>query len=413
MQGAVEKLSDEELREAVVEQFRRNQQGVARYLELVLELDSRPSAVPGARAGRAAQTFLHHRLHAPHPGMDVRAAHSVAEDLPLLGKALAVGDVSREHVDIAVRTLRRIPRHLLEEPGALAEVDTWFTDAARDLVPADVEKCARHLLERLDPGGERTYDPNAAERRELSVTTDWTGMVLVRGQLDPVNGASFKAAIDHFAAPQPTDPQTGVPDPRSKGQRQVDALGLLAKIALRRAGEGKAEVDRPKVVIHLPANESPQTGPLSPAWIARFACDSAVEAVSPEKLFLGKTVRTVTPAQRRFLTARDGGCVIPGCFTPPGWCDAHHVNWWSRGGPTDVTNMALVCGRHHTDIHSGIWSLTMIDGLPWARPPAWIDADRKPLRHTSTHHRHTADQLALTLNPARPPEPDEDLPRAG
>jgi hypothetical protein len=115
-------------------------------------------------------------------------------------------------------------------------------------------------------------------------------------------------------------------------------------------------------------------------------------------------VRTATPAQRRFLAARDGGCVIPGCHAPPGWCDAHHVDWWSTGGATDVTNLALVCGRHHTDVHSGIWALEMNHGMPWARPPRWLDTRQQPVRNTYRDHRTAAEQLALEL---RPPPPDD------
>jgi hypothetical protein len=201
-------------------------------------------------------------------------------------------------------------------------------------------------------------------------------MVLVRGQLDPANGAVFKAAIEAYSAPTSREPsdakvdQLPVPDDRSRRQRQADAAGVIGRIVLRQAGRGRAEADRPKVVVHLPAAEVEQTGPLSLAWIARLACDSLVEAVDVEGLQLGRAVRTATPAQRRFLIARDRYCVIPGCATPAAWGDAHHVQWWSHAGGTDVTNMAMVCGRHHTDIHAGIWSLTMIDGEPWAIHPA-------------------------------------------
>jgi hypothetical protein len=362
-------------------------------------------------------------LRAARPAADVRAAHAVVDELPTLGKALAVGEVSRDHVDVAVRTLRRIPRHLLEAPGGWAKVDQWFTDTSLAAAPGEAERMAKRVLNRLDPDGTHRFDPHAADRRELAISTDWTGMVIIRGQLDPANGAAFKAAIDAFSAPHPATthpdspdspdgpdgPGSGgsrvrVPDERSKRQRQADAAGLLARIGLKAAGEGKAEVDRPSIVVHLPANESDQVGPLTPAWIARFACDSAVHAVDPGALMLGRTTRTATPAQRKFLIARDGGCVIPGCFTPGAWCDAHHVQWWSHDGPTDVTNMALVCGRHHTDIHSGIWTLEIRDGNPWVIPPTWIDPHQTPIRHTNLHHRTTTDRLALDLQSHPPPD---------
>jgi hypothetical protein len=61
--------------------------------------------------------------------------------------------------------------------------------------------------------------------------------------------------------------------------------------------------------------------------------------------------------------ARDDGCVVPGCGIPADWCDVHHVIPWSQGGSTDVEGMCLVCPRHHTAIHAGVWQIIMCDGM--------------------------------------------------
>ena len=270
-----------------------------------------------------------------------------------------------------------------------------MTETALTLAPQQTDQAAQHLLLRLDPDGAHTFDPDAVDRREVSTVVDATGMVILRGQLDPANGASLRAALDHFSKPEPTTEAAGegeegegvmlIPDGRSLRQRQADALGLIARIALEQAGRGKAEVDRPRVVISLPAAECEQVGPMSAPWLARFTCDTVTETFTtgPDgQLSRGRTTRTATDLQRRALHARDRTCVIPGCHTPAPWCDAHHLVWWSRGGPTDLDNLALLCPRHHTDVHtSGGWTLEMIDGVPWARPPTWIDAKRRLIRN--------------------------------
>ena len=74
-------------------------------------------------------------------------------------------------------------------------------------------------------------------------------------------------------------------------------------------------------------------------------------------------------------------------------CDAHHVQWWTDGGPTDLDNLALVCGRHHTEVHSGEWQIQMRDGIPWVRPPKWIDRDQRLLRNAA-HHPHSPGRRA-------------------
>ncbi|MFW5471044.1 HNH endonuclease, partial [Knoellia sp. CPCC 206435] len=37
---------------------------------------------------------------------------------------------------------------------------------------------------------------------------------------------------------------------------------------------------------------------------------------------------------------------------PASWCDAHHLIHWADGGPSDLSNAALLCPRHHTTVHS-------------------------------------------------------------
>jgi hypothetical protein len=407
-------LSDAEARELVAVLDGVQNTVAAVFLMAVRDLDSRPDAVAGARPGRVAKTFLEHRLRRSHAAADVAAAHALATDLPMLGDALAAGEVSREHVDGAVRTLKRIPAHFQETEAQRVRVDAWFTETARELPPLQTDKAARHLLEVLDPDAMDRFDPRAVERRDLSLITDSTGMLVIRGQLDPGTAAPLMAVLDHLSKPAPRaggQDRGGppIPDPRTKGQRNADALALMARLALGSIRTG-SEVDRPRVVIHAPlygpVAETEQSGPVSEPWLARFLCDAVLEAALIGRdgniLNLGRRQRTVTTHQRRALIARDGGCVIPGCHAPGTWCDGHHTHWWSKGGRTDIDNLALLCPRHHTDVHSGIWTLTMINGLPWARPPTWIDPHQRPRRNTYQHHRNQAHQLRHDLDP--PPD---------
>ena len=76
-----------------------------------------------------------------------------------------------------------------------------------------------------------------------------------------------------------------------------------------------------------------------------------------EVLDLGRRTRVVTPAQRRALAVRDGGCVFPGCDRPPPWTDAHHLVHWLDNGPSNLDNLVLLCRRHHVLCHEGRWQL--------------------------------------------------------
>jgi hypothetical protein len=148
--------------------------------------------------------------------------------------------------------------------------------------------------------------------------------------------------------------------------------------------------------------------------LGRFACDAILQKALLSSggalLDLGRDTRTVSRAQRRALNARDRGCVIPGCSAPATWCDAHHVTYWRNGGPTDISNLALVCGRDHTLIHLGIWELVMIEGVPWARPPTWIDPLKRLTRNTFHQRTDQARALGAQLSLMLKPDPNDDLP---
>jgi len=160
-----------------------------------------------------------------------------------------------------------------------------------------------------------------------------------------------------------------------------------------------ATFSRRRVPIGQP--ETSTGGLISSRLLGRFACDAVLHAVLLTKdgaiLNAGRDVRTATSAQRRALVARDRGCVIPGCTMPAHACEAHHVLWFRRGGRTDIGNLVLICSRHHTEVHNGIWELRLIGGLPQARPPAWLRADRPWIRNTAHQAAVQATDLGTQL----------------
>src|SRR6185369_15014444 len=142
-----------------------------------------------------------------------------------------------------------------------------------------------------------------------------------------------------------------------------DALVELARRALADDGPGRlpdSGGERPQVLVtmtldQLRAGIDAVVGidgglvrePLSGAAARRLACDAEVIPVvlggAGEVLDVGRARRTTTPAQRRALRVRDGGCIGPGCERPPAWTKAHHLQHWADGGRTDIDNLCLLC----------------------------------------------------------------------
>ena len=100
---------------------------------------------------------------------------------------------------------------------------------------------------------------------------------------------------------------------------------------------------------------------------------------------VGARTRTIPPALRRVLQHRDKTCRFPGCKVRI--AEGHHVRHWAHGGPTKLSNLALLCRRHHRAVHEEGYQLERLsDGaLQFRRPdgrplpdvpaPATVPAD--------------------------------------
>jgi len=91
----------------------------------------------------------------------------------------------------------------------------------------------------------------------------------------------------------------------------------------------------------------------------RLSCDAAVVAMAHDRdgriLDVGRRTRSIPPALRRALDARDRGCRFPGCGSR--FTDAHHVKHWADGGETSLGNCVLLCRYHHRLVHEEGWKV--------------------------------------------------------
>ena len=230
----------------------------------------------------------------------------------------------------------------------------------------------------LRPARELQVEEDAQRRgRSLTKRRGPAGMAEYLLRLDPEGAASIDAAVAALSAPVPGP--DGEPDQRCAAHRRADAL--LAVVARGVASpEGVTTSERAQVMVTVPldtlrdgirgggVSESGQV--LSPGTLRRMACDAsiipAVLGSASEVVDLGRAVRLFTPGQRRLLWRRDGGCSFPGCTVPATWTEAHHVTHWVDGGATDLANAALLCQRHHTEVHSRDLTATVTDhGVTW------------------------------------------------
>ena len=114
--------------------------------------------------------------------------------------------------------------------------------------------------------------------------------------------------------------------------------------------------------------------------LRHIACDAgivpAVFAADGQPLYMGRKQRAVTAAQRLALIARDKQCI--GCGMRASACDAHHIIWWDDDGPTDITNLVLLCPKCHRKVHKHGYAVVedAAGQNKLKSPPRAIDRDR-------------------------------------
>ena len=322
----------------------------ARLLDLIREFDARGGWSNGFRSCAA---WLSWRIGlAPGAAREhVRVARALAT-LPRLSQALARGELSYSKV----RELTRV---------ATPETEERLLAVGRAGTAEHVERIVR---------GWRCMDRKAEEReaarrhanRSLHVYPDEDGTVRVRGRLSAEMGALLVKAL---AAARETlyrrrNDQAPEVEPPTMEQQQADALELLAEVALRHELDPGAPGERFQVVVHVDAEVLEdadatgqsvfEDGARVPAGTSqRLACDASRVVMRHDAegrvVEVGARTRTIPPALRRALHHRDGGCRSRGCGVRFG--QGHHIHHWAQGGPTTLSNLVLLCRRHHRAVH--------------------------------------------------------------
>jgi Domain of unknown function (DUF222)/HNH endonuclease len=347
----------------------------ARLLELIRDFDARGGWGNGFRSCAA---WLSWRVGL-EPGAareHVRVARALGT-LPRLSRALARGELSYSKV----RALTRV---------ATPETEERLLAVGRAGTAEHVEMIIRGWR-RMDRKAEAQETTRRHRNRALHVYPDGDGIVVIRGRLEPEVGAVLMQALTAarealyrrretknvpagtWSAPHQTGAPgvpagTSVVDGSSEAptmeQQQADALALVAETALHHGIDPGNPGERYQVVVHVDAQvladaDAPGQSVLDggtrvPAETSqRLACDASRVVMRHDAdgriTEVGARTRTIPPALRRALQHRDRGCRFPGCGLPFG--QGHHIRHWAHGGATKLSNLAMLCRRHHRAVH--------------------------------------------------------------
>jgi len=181
----------------------------------------------------------------------------------------------------------------------------------------------------------------------------------LHGLIPAVDGALVQQALDNRA--DQIALETGSTEPRAA--RRVDALVSLCTSNRPGDGEGSSPVTVTVVVeaktaapTNVQAGGWIVSGPrVGPGTLEQLLCESVIEVTAVtedgQPLAIGTATTTIPARLRRFILARDGGCVIDGCSSTYR-LQPHHMTPRHRGGTNHPDNLATLCWyHHHTVIH--------------------------------------------------------------
>ncbi|HWM27423.1 MAG TPA: DUF222 domain-containing protein, partial [Woeseiaceae bacterium] len=199
----------------------------------------------------------------------------------------------------------------------------------------------------------------AFARRSLTVRRDHTGgTMIITVELPLETGELIDKALDR--ARDTTASSNPEFAEESWAAQQADALVAMARAYLSGGGQASGGTsDHYQVTVHvdraaLVGGQGRSGLPIES--VRRLSCDGErvilVEDKNGEPLSIGRKARIVPTAIKRALWARDRACRFPGCGRTR-YVDAHHIEHWSAGGETSLTNLMLLCTQHHQLVHEG------------------------------------------------------------
>ncbi|MGU3293074.1 DUF222 domain-containing protein [Williamsia sp. M5A3_1d] len=453
---ALSLLSDADLR-SVMHRLERVQRrlGVASH-SVVSEIASRGSHVGWGYM--LAGDMLSQELHISR-GEAARRLRVAAAITPLTGLTGAVcepthpeiadamgdGAISDHHADTVLSVLDKIPAAVDEQTRELAEAT--LVESAKQLTPLDLSRVGDRLLARVDPDGTLTDDRDRNKRRGLSLgRQDAQLMSKLSAELDPKTRAMLDVLLDTWATPgmnNPDDPESPAGsysdpgtdrdqadaaaerDTRSAPQRRHDAFSAMLGWFIESGTLGSHRGSPAQVVATMTLTEleklvgvaTTMSGgdiPVADAVELAKKKSALIAVLDPQEvpLYLGRTHRLASAAQRIAESLRDRGCTHPGCSVPPSWTQSHHGTDWAKGGLTDIDQLVQACPEHHAMVGDGPerWQTVIVQHGPYRGrcgwiPPAAIDPDRQP----RINHLHHPDELlaqAWERISTRPRSPD-------
>lgn len=368
-------LGDDDLEHSTIGLKKHIDAHEAELLLAIAEYDRRGLALERHLLGTTSWVRNALRMTARRASRLVKTAKALAA-MPNVSEEAIAGNITSDGLGLLTRARNR-------HPNAFAEHEEVFGDVATYLSTEELRTAISHWEQQVDYPSALAQAKEARRRRKLTLSQSWDGIWHINGELDPETGALVDTALrsrtdpSHLRRLANGSTEHADEDRRFPWQRRADALAEICSFWLTHNDTiTTSGGNKPHVTVTLDLetllglkDRLPTIGGIgvNPETVRRLTCDAGVVRIivdaEGQPLDVGRRQRTVTPAIRRALDLRDGGCGWSGCDAPSAWCDAHHLVHWADGGPTSLENSILLCRRHHVGVHEDQERVTH------ARPP--------------------------------------------
>lgn len=353
----------------------------ARWFEWVGEFDALEGWAVDGLASLGAWLGL-------YCGLDGRTARQHAQvaralrSLPMVREAFGSGRLSYSKV----RALCRVAG--ADNEAQLVELALTTTAAQLGRV---VGLLARLRERALTPGDER-------ERRARCGVSTWVdehGLHHTEIVSAPEDGRIIEAAIDYRRRQLWKEERKATAGVLGR----LESLVLVLKRGLINAERGDVDGGLHLLITHVPdatmfLRDDGQVdlgdgAVVHPRVLQRLGCEALLQTMIVDEatgrpLDLGRLVRTATINQKKAAMLRYPACVWHGCGIRSKDCEFHHLDWWSKGGASDLDNFRPLCARHHRMVHDGGWRAVLGVGgqlvliPPGGRPALHAVPDVRP-----------------------------------
>lgn len=362
------------------------------------------------------------RISAAEARQRLDVAAELAPRTAITGEALAPvlertaeaqrrGQIGAEHIKVIRQFFATLPDAV--DVATRVEAERTLAVIAGRQGPEGLRKAANRLLAHLHPDGDFSDAERSRQRGVQLGPQRPDGLSRISGELTPEARAVWEVLFAKFAAPgmcNPDDesptidgaPDDGVAakDPRSQSQRNHDALVAMGRMLLCSPKLGHLNGLPVTVIVSTTLRELESGaghavtggGSLLPIRdLIRMAAHAhhylaVFDDHTEQALYLGRTRRCASAAQRIVLHAKYRGCTRPGCDACGYRCQAHHgESDWKRGGRTDINDLTLACGPDNLMIENTGWTTAQrADGrTEWIPPPS---LDTGQARVNDLHH---------------------------